>query len=257
MVAVVVAEGVNLSLSICLLAFLVLLHLATSQAPAPPPFSPPFNITHILLDARDFNVAASALQASGVASQFEEFERGVGITLFVPTDLAFASSTNLLRSLPAEKKSLVLKFHALHSYYPLGSLQSIVNPVQPTLATEDTAAGLFTLNITRLSNGSSDVSIATGLVQASITRTVFDQNPLAIFAVSNVLLPKDLFNHTSHTSEAAPPAVQLAGTAPGPGADGRAAVMSVGTGTGQRIDSLFWLLIATGLIYLVRSPCLC
>ncbi|KAJ4748300.1 Fasciclin-like arabinogalactan family protein [Rhynchospora pubera] len=257
MVAVVAAEGVNLSLSISLLTFLVLLHLSTSQAPAPPPFSPPFNITHILLDARDFNVAASALQASGVASQFEEFERGVGITLFVPTDLAFASSTNLLRSLPAEKKSLVLKFHALHSYYPLGSLQSIVNPVQPTLATEDTAAGLFTLNITRLSNGSSDVSIATGLVQASITRTVFDQNPLAIFAVSNVLLPKDLFNHTTHTSEAAPPAVQLAGTAPGPGADGRGAVISAGIGTGQRVDSLFWLLIATGLIYLVHSPCPC
>jgi hypothetical protein len=79
----------------------------------------------------------------------------------------------------------VLRFHVLHSYYPLGSLESIVNPVQPTLATEHTEAGHFTLNITRV-NGS--IAIDTGIVQASITRTVFDQNPVAVFAVSKVLL---------------------------------------------------------------------
>ncbi|KAJ8631721.1 hypothetical protein MRB53_025044 [Persea americana] len=150
------------------------------------------NITRALIDAHNFNVFASMLSASGVAGEFENDEAGAGITVFVPTDWAFAgsSATEKLQSLPADKKAVVLKYHVLHSYYPLGSLESIVNPVQPTLATEDSGAGRFTLNITRV-NGSA--AIGTGIVQASITQTVFDQNPVAIFAVSRVLLPKEIF----------------------------------------------------------------
>ncbi|KAJ1686526.1 hypothetical protein LUZ63_017916 [Rhynchospora breviuscula] len=156
-----------------------------------PPVSA-MNITRILIEARGFNVAASMLEASGVATELQGDERGAGITAFVPTDEAFAGlpATERLQSLPAERKAAVLRFHVLHSYYPLGSLESIVNPVQPTLATEDTEAGRFTLNITRV-NGS--VAIDTGVVQACITRTVFDQNPVSIFAVSKVLLPREMF----------------------------------------------------------------
>ncbi|CAL9207424.1 unnamed protein product, partial [Musa hybrid cultivar] len=175
------------------------------------------NITRVLVDGRDFNVAASMLEASGVASEFEAAERGAGITVFVPTDEAFADLpvTERLQSLPADRKAVVLRFHVLQSYYPLGSLESIVNPVQPTLATADTGAGRFTLNITRV-NGS--VAIDTGVVQASITRTVFDQNPVAIFAVSKVLLPREIF--TGETSgamqavAAAPQPPEAAGLAP-------------------------------------------
>ncbi|KAL5750241.1 hypothetical protein ACOSP7_024844 [Xanthoceras sorbifolium] len=154
------------------------------------------NITKALIDGHNFNVAASMLSASGVVEEFEADEGGAGITLFVPTDSAFADLPNnvKLQSLPADKKAVVLKFHVLHSYYPLGSLESIVNPVQPTLATEDTGAGRFTLNISRV-NGS--VAIDTGIVQAAVTQTVFDQNPLAIFGVSRVLLPREIFGKES------------------------------------------------------------
>ncbi|KAI4962589.1 hypothetical protein ZWY2020_028787 [Hordeum vulgare] len=158
------------------------------------------NITRVLADARGFNVAASMLEASGVAEEFEGDERGAGITVFVPTDDAFASlpAGDRLQSLPADRKAVVLRFHVLHSYYPLGSLESIVNPLQPTLATEYASqAGRFTLNITR-SNGS--VAIDTGVVQATITRTVFDQNPVAVFAVSKVLLPKEMFTKTDSSA---------------------------------------------------------
>ncbi|MCD7456692.1 hypothetical protein HAX54_032748 [Datura stramonium] len=154
------------------------------------------NITQTLIDGHNFNVAASMLTASGVEEEFEEDEGGAGITLFVPTDQAFSdlSSSMIFQSLPAEKKADVLRFHVLHSYYPLGSLQSIVNPVQPTLATEQNGAGSFTLNISRV-NG--EVSIDTGIVQALVTRTVFDQNPVVIFGVSSVLLPKEFFGKNS------------------------------------------------------------
>ncbi|TYK21930.1 fasciclin-like arabinogalactan protein 4 [Cucumis melo var. makuwa] len=152
------------------------------------------NITRALIDGHNFNVAASMLSASGVVEEFEADEGGAGITLFVPTDIAFSDlpGTVKLQSLPADKKAVVLKFHVLHSYYPLGSLESIVNPVQPTLATEDMGAGRFTLNISRV-NGS--VGINTGIVQASVTQTVFDQNPVAIFGVSEVLLPREIFGN--------------------------------------------------------------
>jgi uncharacterized surface protein with fasciclin (FAS1) repeats len=165
------------------------LDLAASESGPP---AAAVNITRVLADARAFNVAASMLEASGVAGEFEADERGAGITVFAPTDDAFAGlpAGDRLQSLPADRKATVLRFHVLHSYYPLGSLESIVNPLQPTLATESSNAGRFTLNITR-ANGS--VAIDTGVVQATITRTVFDQNPVAVFAVSKVLLPKEMF----------------------------------------------------------------
>ncbi|KAJ3695264.1 hypothetical protein LUZ60_000641 [Juncus effusus] len=216
-----------------------------------PPSSPAVNITKVLLDAHDFNVAASMLEASGVSTEFEGYEHGVGITVFVPTDLAFASGeeNSKFRSLPADKKALILKSHALHSYYPLGSLQSIVNPAQPTVATEDTKAGLYTLNITRI-NGS--VSIGTGLIQASITRTVFDQNPVAVFAVSKVLLPKEIFGPGGAGR------VELAGVAPnvaappaaGPDSDKRGYIVSAGNHGGFGALGLIW---RVGLICLCHS----
>ncbi|TVU19699.1 hypothetical protein EJB05_35866, partial [Eragrostis curvula] len=170
------------------------LDLAASES-RPPSGAAAVNITRVLADARAFNVAASMLEASGVAGEFEADERGAGITVFAPTDDAFAGlpAGDRLQSLPADRKAVVLRFHVLHSYYPLGSLESIVNPLQPTLATEFSNAGRFTLNITR-ANGS--VAIDTGVVQATITRTVFDQNPVAVFAVSKVLLPKEMFTRT-------------------------------------------------------------
>ncbi|KAG9444600.1 hypothetical protein H6P81_015940 [Aristolochia fimbriata] len=151
------------------------------------------NITRVLAEGKNFNVAVGMLLASGVVEEFEDDEHGAGITIFAPTDDAFSDlppTAHNLQSLPATTKSAVLKFHVLHSYYPLGSLESIVNPVQPTLATEDVGAARYTLNITRV-NGS--VAIDTGIVQAQITQTVFDQNPLAVFAVSRVLLPREVF----------------------------------------------------------------
>ncbi|KAI8024655.1 Fasciclin-like arabinogalactan protein 4 [Camellia lanceoleosa] len=46
------------------------------------------------------------------------------------------------------------------------------------------------INISRV-NGS--MAIDTGIVQALVTQTVFDQNPVAIFGVSRVLLPREIF----------------------------------------------------------------
>ncbi|KAL2997535.1 hypothetical protein AAZX31_09G047100 [Glycine max] len=188
------------------------------------------NITSALVNGHNFNVAASMLAASGVEQEFEADEGGAGITLFVPVDDAFADlpPSVALQSLPADKKAVVLKFHVLHSYYPLGSLESVVNPFQPTLATEAMGAGSFTLNISRV-NGS--VAINTGIVQASITQTVFDQNPVAIFGVSKVLLPREIFGKnptvsTKPLDNAPPPDDDALSPENSPGFDGQPSHLS-------------------------------
>ncbi|KAL7115553.1 hypothetical protein ACP275_04G189800 [Erythranthe tilingii] len=185
-------ETLTINVSILSLNSLLIpynLDLMASETRPPPPG---LNITKALIDGHNFNVAAAMLAASGVVSEFENDEGGAGITLFVPTDEAFADlpSSVKFQSLPADKKAIVLRFHFLHSYYPLGSLEAIVNPIYPTLATEQNGAGRFTVNISRV-NGS--VGIDTGIVQASVTQTVLDQNPVAIFGVSKVLLPREFF----------------------------------------------------------------
>ncbi|KAL6516460.1 hypothetical protein OROGR_019765 [Orobanche gracilis] len=165
---------------------------------------PGLNITKALMDGHVFNIAAAMLTASGVVPEFEADEAGAGITLFVPTDTAFSDlpSSVKFQSLAADQKAVVLKFHILHSYYPLGSLELIVNPIYPTLATEGNGAGRFTVNISRV-NGS--VAIDTGIVLASITQTVLEQNPVAIFGVSKVLLPVEYFGGGGVIPSAQPP----------------------------------------------------
>ncbi|PPR92066.1 hypothetical protein GOBAR_AA28621 [Gossypium barbadense] len=114
------------------------------------------NITKALIDGHNFNVAAAMSSAFGVVDKFEANKGGAGITLLVPTDDAFADLPGNFRlhSLPTDKKSVVLKFHVLHSYYPLGSLELIVNLVQPTLVTEDSNASSITTDSLRSIPGS-------------------------------------------------------------------------------------------------------
>lgn len=92
-----------------------LLSSSDSSSLRPPP--PGLNITRALTDGHNFNVAALMIAASGVVSDFESAEGGAGLTLFIPTDSAFAAlpSSSLIQSLSADRKAVILKYHALHS----------------------------------------------------------------------------------------------------------------------------------------------
>ncbi|KAI3678321.1 hypothetical protein L6452_37608 [Arctium lappa] len=213
------------------------------------------NITKALLDGQNFNVVASLLSASGVMEEFESEKGGAGITLFVPTDDAFTNmpATAKFQSLPADQKADVLRFHVLLSYYPLGSLQSIVNPFQPTLATEDKGAGTFTLNISRV-NGS--VAISSGIVQASVTQTVYDENPIAIFGISKVLLPKEMFlkKYIVENAESpvmSPPPLNYSPESYGPSSSSSPGLREEmhSTATVQNVN--LGLYLYTGLLYLL------
>lgn len=171
-----------------------------SGSPAPTPAS--INVTDVLVNAMNFNFLVSLMEASGVVSEFDSEEAGAGITIFAPSDDAFSAlKPDTLQGLTAEKKAVILKYHVLLSYYPLGSLQTIVNPVQPTLATQAMGAGSYTLNITRMDGM---VAVNTGIVQAPVTQTVFDQKPLSIFGVPKVLLPIEIFGTKSPAPSPSP-----------------------------------------------------
>lgn len=68
------------------------------------------NITKALIDGHGFNVAVAMLAGSGVVDELEADEGGAGITLFIPTDEAFADLpvTARFQSLPADQKAVVL-----------------------------------------------------------------------------------------------------------------------------------------------------
>ena len=53
------------------------------------------------------------LEASGVAGKFEADEHRAGITVFAPTDDAFAGlpAGDCLQFLPAERKAVMLLYH--------------------------------------------------------------------------------------------------------------------------------------------------
>ncbi|GLJ44171.1 hypothetical protein SUGI_0921740 [Cryptomeria japonica] len=182
---------------------------------SPAPTSVGFNVTDALVKANNFNFFVSLMEASGVVYEFQSEEAGAGITIFAPTDDAFSAlNPETLQGLTADKKALILKYHVLLSYYPLGSLQTIVNPVQPTLATQAMGASSYTLNITQIHG---DVAVNTGIVQAPVTETVFDQKPLAIFAVPKVLLPREIFgSKTAPTPSPAPAPANFPFQSPGP-----------------------------------------
>lgn len=174
-------------------------------AQSPPPPYPQINITDALVRAGSFNTFVAFLQATGVDQTFQDSESKEGITIFAPADEAFAAlPSSSLQKLTAQQKILVLEYHALNTYYALGTLKEFKNPAAPTVATSDPrsgGAGQFTVNVTSV-NGV--FTIYTGVVVAPVIDTVLEEKPVSIFVIDKVLLPKSLFSNTRHNSGGSP-----------------------------------------------------
>ncbi|CAL0301570.1 unnamed protein product [Lupinus luteus] len=151
------------------------------------------DITKVLIDNQNFNIFSSLLSSSGVIDHFNRAQGNAEVTIFAPSDADFAklSESGKLQSLPADQKVLVLKFLGIHSYYSEIILKTLVNPFQPTHATEATSAGSYRFS---LSHFRGNVFINTGVDNRTVVlKTIYDRKPVAIYSVSNVLLPRDLF----------------------------------------------------------------
>lgn len=148
------------------------------------------NLTDILTKALHFTTLLSLLESTGVGAALATRETGTGLVLFAPSDDAFAAlPAGALAKLTAAEKVTLLQYHVLTAYAPLGSLEKLTNPVSTTLATPP-ASSSFTLNISALA---ANVGISTGLVNTSVTNTLYDNPPVAVFSIGAVLLPKEIF----------------------------------------------------------------
>ncbi|CAI9783623.1 unnamed protein product [Fraxinus pennsylvanica] len=90
-------------------------------------------------------------------------------------------------------KISLLLYHGVPVYQSLGMLRSS-NGLMNTLATEGANKYDFTVQ-----NDGEDVKLKTKVVTATIKGTVIDEDPLAVFKIDKILLPRELF-------KAAPPA---------------------------------------------------
>jgi hypothetical protein len=129
---------------------------------------------------------------------------GGGVTAFCPTDDAVRGFMPSYRNLTADGKASMLLFHAVPVYYMLRGLKSSNGPMN-TLAT-DGAASNYNLTV---QNAGDQIMLWTPASDdpVRVRSTVYDRDPVAIYAVDAVLEPVELFD----------PAVRRgAGPRPGP-----------------------------------------
>ncbi|KAF5470686.1 hypothetical protein F2P56_011183 [Juglans regia] len=166
-----------------------------TSAPTKPPTAPSkpgtIDVTKILQGAGEFSILIRLLKRTAVADQIKGQlkKSNNGFTLFAPTDTAFSNlKSGTLNSLNDEDKIRLIQFHTLPNFYSLSNFETVSNPVRTQAG--DSTPGDFPLNVTSMGN---QVNISTGVVNASVSGTVYSDNQLAVYRVDKVLLPMDLF----------------------------------------------------------------
>ncbi|WVZ92384.1 hypothetical protein U9M48_038455 [Paspalum notatum var. saurae] len=181
---------------------------AKAKAPAAPPAPP--NITALMSKGGCKAFASLVAKSPDAQSAFQSAVPG-GVTAFCPTDDAVRSFMPSYKNLSADGKASLLLFHAVPVYYTLRGLKSSNGPMN-TLATDGGgAAGNYNFTV---QNVGDQVSISTPASDAAarVRSTVYDSDPVAIYAVDAVLEPVELFEPV----EAPAPAPAPAADAPKP-----------------------------------------
>ncbi|KAK7306495.1 hypothetical protein VNO77_44441 [Canavalia gladiata] len=169
-----------------------LVPVSPTGAPTPSvPKAPSIDIVQILRKGKRFSVLIRLLKTTQLINQLNSqllTSGSGGLTLFAPEDSAFSKlKAGFLNSLSDRQKVELLQFHTLSSFISITNFDTLTNPVQ-TQAGDDPKR--LQLNVTTF--GGSQVSMATGTVNASVTGTIYTDNKLAIYQVDKVLLPLDL-----------------------------------------------------------------
>ncbi|KAA8518762.1 hypothetical protein F0562_016464 [Nyssa sinensis] len=190
------------------------MNVSPAQAPAspivPPPAPPvvplalapttgPPNIYDILKKATQFTTFIQLLKITQVGDQINiQLSKNQRLTVFAPADDAFANlKLGTLNKLTDQQQSELMQFHVLTSFYSGSQFQTVSNP----LPTEAGSGGRFPLNITTTGNS---VNITTGIVNATVTRTIYSDNQLAVYHVDKVLLTYDIFGPPAPARAPAP-----------------------------------------------------
>ncbi|KAJ0806515.1 putative FAS1 domain-containing protein [Helianthus annuus] len=161
-----------------------------AQAPAPAPTGPT-NITKILEKAGQFTTLIRLMKVTQLGDQINTQlnNSNQGMTVFAPTDNAFSSlKAGTLNSLSDQEKVSLLQFHVVPTYLTNAQLQTVSNPLRTQAG--DTASNKFPLNVTTSGN---QVNVSTGVVDTTVSNSIYTDGTLAVYQVDKVLLPMSLF----------------------------------------------------------------
>ncbi|XP_057549381.1 fasciclin-like arabinogalactan protein 11 [Amaranthus tricolor] len=177
-------------LAIILLQGLVLVS-AQAQAPAPAPTGPT-NITAILTKAGQYTMFMRLLQTTRAADQINtqlNNSNSGGLTIFAPTDNAFSNlKSGLLNSLSEQQKVQLVQFHIISNFLSISEFQTTSNPLRTQAG--DSTDGSYALNVTTFGN---QVNITSGVVNTTLSNSVYSDGQLAVYQVDQVLLPLAFF----------------------------------------------------------------
>ncbi|XP_062194161.1 fasciclin-like arabinogalactan protein 2 [Phragmites australis] len=159
---------------------------AEAEAPVPPPA--PVDLVE-LLSKKYCKSFASLLSVNADVFRAVNETKDNGLTLFCPVDAAVAAFADTYKNLTTKAKTAILLYHAVPDYFSLQLLMSN-NGMVTTLATASENKKDYSYDV---QNKGETVTLQTRVVTSSITATVGDMEPLAVYAVSKFLKPKELF----------------------------------------------------------------
>ncbi|KAL1817551.1 hypothetical protein ACET3Z_020125 [Daucus carota] len=194
---------------------LLTLKILTSPEAEAPVAAPSVNITDIM-KAKGCKAFSDLLTSEGAMDTFVQTVDG-GLTIFCPSDDVLKSFMPKYKNLTEEGKLLILLYHGVPEYNSMGTLRSH-NGVIDTLALEGVNSYNFTVQ-----NDDEGVSLKTKVVTASIKATLVDDEPLAVYKIDKVLLPRELFNTDAPKSKKGSTSDDEEAEAPGPADDEDAA----------------------------------
>ncbi|XAR69074.1 hypothetical protein NMG60_11000533 [Bertholletia excelsa] len=178
---------------------------AASPLPLAPPLAPgqassgPPDVTAILEKAHHFDTFVRLLKTTQLDSYIVKKlnDSSQSLTIFAPDDNAFGKlSSGALNSYNDQKKIQLIKFHMISSFLSIpGGFQTASNP----MSTEAGSSVDYPLNVTTTGNL---VNLTSGVVNTSISGSVYADNQLAIYRVDRVLVP--LYFIESHSPAPAP-----------------------------------------------------
>uniref|UniRef100_A0A5B7API8 Putative fasciclin-like arabinogalactan protein 1 n=1 Tax=Davidia involucrata TaxID=16924 RepID=A0A5B7API8_DAVIN len=176
-------------------------HILTSaEAEAPTAGPSELNLT-AMMSQQGCKAFTGLLTASEDAEKtFTDSLDGGGLTVFCPSDEVINAFMPEYRNLTAAGKLSLLLYHGVPVYQSLGMLKSN-NGLMNTLATDRANKYDFTVK-----DDGEDVTVKTKIITATITGTLVDQDPLAVYKIDKVLLPRELFKAAPPASAPAPKA---------------------------------------------------
>ncbi|KAI8015060.1 Fasciclin-like arabinogalactan protein 11 [Camellia lanceoleosa] len=186
---------------------------AATPAPSPPPPPPPGppNITAILDKAGHFTTLIRLLKRTQMDDRiYKQLNHSDSLTIFAPTDDAFSNLKAInLNSFTDLQKIQLIQFHVVPSAIPLSEFEMVSNP----LSTEagDNTGSQFPLNVTTSEN---QVNVTTGIVNTTVSGTVYADNQLVVYQVDQVLLPLHFFPAASPAPSPASKAEKAVPTGP-------------------------------------------